>query len=135
MQDFRKLKVWQKAHRLALSVYAATERFPSDERFGLTSQVRRAAVSVPTNIAEGRARQGDREFRNFLNIAYGSAAEVEYLMILARDLGFLEAQQHDAIAANLDEIKGMLPTFMHKLAPEKLKADGCSLKVRSLLAA
>ena len=126
MQDFHNLKVWQKAHRLVLAVYEATERFPPEERFGLTSQIRRAGVSIPANIAEGRARQGDGEFRHFLNVAYGSAAEVEYLLFLARDLGFLENGQHDAIAANVDEVKGMLSAFIRRLATggRKLQADG-----------
>jgi four helix bundle protein len=78
MQDFRQLKVWQKAHRFVLHVYEATQKFPAEERFGLTSQIRRAAVSIPANIAEGAVRSSDADFGRFLHIALGSASEVDY---------------------------------------------------------
>ena len=90
MKDFRKLEVWEKAHALTLSVYHAADPFPREELYGLTSQIRRAAVSIPTNIAEGCGRGSEAELARFLQIAMGSASEVEYELLLARDLGFLK---------------------------------------------
>jgi four helix bundle protein len=87
MRDFRKLMVWQKAHQLTLGIYELTANFPRDEVYGLTSQVRRAAASIPANVAEGCGRDGDTELARFLRIAMGSANELEYHLILARDLG------------------------------------------------
>ena len=87
MQRFTELKVWQRAHALVLEIYRISTSFPQEERFGVTSQLRRAITSVPTNIAEGSRRQGQQEYSRFLNVAQGSAAEVEYLLILSRDLG------------------------------------------------
>ena len=117
MQNFRDLKVWQKAHAMALSIYAATANFPSAERFGLTSQMRRAAASVPANIAEGCVRSTDRDFARFLHTAMGSASEVEYFVLLALD--FLNRSIHDALTAGLEEIKRMLTALI-----ARLKADG-----------
>jgi four helix bundle protein len=90
MKDFRQLKVWEKSHQLALSVYKATKKFPKEELYGLTSQIRRASMSIPTNIAEGCGRNTDKEFARFLQIAMGSASETEYQLILARDLEFFQ---------------------------------------------
>ncbi|NIM98448.1 MAG: four helix bundle protein, partial [Deltaproteobacteria bacterium] len=95
MKDFRKLKVWEKSHHLALSVYRETTSFPDHERYGLTSQLRRAAVSIPTNIAEGCGRGGDAEFARFLQIAYGSAAELQYQFLLANELNFLDTDDFE----------------------------------------
>ena len=89
-KGFRKLNVWQKAHRLTLRIYRNTQRFPADERFGLTSQLRRCGISVAANIAEGCGRGTDLDFARFLQIAMGSASEAEYLLLLAADLGLLE---------------------------------------------
>src|SRR5690348_13747596 len=88
MQDFRNLKVWQKAHALTLEVYRNTRDFPADERFGLTTQLRRSCASVPANLAEGCARGGDTDFARFVNIAAGSASETDYHLLLAHDLGY-----------------------------------------------
>jgi len=90
MRDFKKLNVWRKAHLLTLEVYKATAGFPRDELYGLTSQVRRACVSIPANIAEGYGRDGEAEFGRFLRIALGSASELEYHLCLAFDLKFLK---------------------------------------------
>ncbi|MDJ0951361.1 MAG: four helix bundle protein [Alphaproteobacteria bacterium] len=118
MQDFRKIRVWQKAHQLTLDIYDATSDFPQSERYGLTSQMRRSAVSVPANIVEGRARGGDAEFRRFLQIAFGSAAELEYLLLLARDLSLLNADRHRHTTQLVEEVKRMLATFIKKLKAE-----------------
>jgi four helix bundle protein len=85
MKDFRQLKVWEKAHQLALEVYNATKGFPKEELYGLTSQIRRSSMSIPTNIAEGCGRNTDADFARFLQMAMGSASETEYQLILARD--------------------------------------------------
>jgi four helix bundle protein len=108
MQHFRELKVWQKSHRLVLGLYQLSKRFPSDERFGLTSQLRRAAVSVPTNIAEGTKRLGKQDYARFLNIAEGSLSETEYLVMLSCDLGYLQKQDTEKPLCEISEIARML---------------------------
>ena len=118
MRDFRALKVWEKSHQLALAVYRATATFPKDEWYGLVSQMRRAAVSVPTNIAEGCGRHGDPELARFLQIAMGSASELEYHLLLAQDLGYLDTIQGKDLASEVVEVKRMLTSFI-----QKLKAD------------
>jgi four helix bundle protein len=91
MRDFRELKVWQVGHELALDVYKSTKAFPKTETYGLTSQLRRAAVSVGANIAEGSGRHSDAGMRQFLVIAHGSVTELQYLLLIATDLGYLES--------------------------------------------
>jgi four helix bundle protein len=105
---FTDLIAWQKAMDLVEAVYRATRGFPSDERFGLTSQVRRAVVSVPSNIAEGQGRASTREFLHFLSIAYGSLLEVETQIHIAHRLGYMEAQQKAVIMAATNEIGRVL---------------------------
>jgi four helix bundle protein len=114
--DFHQLVVWQKAHHLTLDIYRVTSSFPGHELFGLTSQLRRASLSVPANIAEGTARGGDREFHRFLRIALGSAAEVEYLVLLAYELTYLNDRDHDSIAASTSEVKRMLRRLLDRIA-------------------
>ena len=99
MFAFERLDAWRACHQLALSVYAATQDWPRNEQYGLTSQVRRAAVSAATNIAEGAAKRGRAEFRQFLDIANGSLSEVAYLLMLARDLGILSQAEWTRIDA------------------------------------
>ncbi|MCW5977574.1 MAG: four helix bundle protein [Bryobacteraceae bacterium] len=115
MKDFRELKVWQKAHRLTLAVYAATRGFPPEERYGLTSQLRRASFSIPNNLAEGCGRSGDSDFARFCWMAMGSASELEYLLLLARDLQLLTAEQYPALTEATTEIKRMLAALLQKL--------------------
>ena len=115
MKDFRRLNVWQKAHASALNIYRTTKCFPDDERFGLTSQLRRAAISVPSNIAEGCGRQSDRELANFLNIAAGSASEIDYQLLLAKDLDYITNDQYQLLEANINEVKRMLNSFINKI--------------------
>jgi four helix bundle protein len=117
MQDFRRLEVWAKAHDLALFVYKVTEGFPRHELFGLTGQIRRAAVSVPANIAEGCGRTGDRELVRYLRIAMGSASELEYYGLLAHDLGLLTARAYRDIDSRDVEVKRMLASLITKLSP------------------
>jgi four helix bundle protein len=119
MQDYRKLNVWQKAHELTLAVYHATAGFPADEKFGLTSQLRRAASSIPANIAEGCGRDGNAELARFLHIAMGSASELDYHILLARDLKMLEASQYIEIEHELTSLRKMLNTFIHTVKASK----------------
>ena len=118
MQDFRRLVVWQRAHELVLSVYTATSAFPDDERFGLTSQARRAAVSIPANIAEGCGRDTQNELRRFLYVAVGSARELDYHLLLAHDLNYLSAEAHGELLQDLDEIQRMLNALIQRLTPD-----------------
>lgn len=114
MQDFRKLDVFRKSHDLALRIYRATAPFPPDERFGLTSQMRRAAFSVPANIAEGCGRSGNAELRQFHHMALGSASELDYFCLLARDLGFIVPKQYESMESGVREIKLMLAGLIAK---------------------
>jgi four helix bundle protein len=118
MRDFKELKVWQKAHRFVLDVYRHTTSFPSEERFGLTRQLRNSAASVPSNIAEGCGREGERELARFLSIAAGSASEAEYQLILARDLGYLKHDLHRQLDDQVNEVKRMLNSFLQRLSQE-----------------
>lgn len=115
MKDFRNLAVWEKAHGLAMAVYRETANFPAAERYGLVRQLRRAAVSVPANIAEGCGRRGDRELARFLEVAMGSASELEYEILLARDLGMLGTAAHADLERRVVEVKRMLAAFIGKL--------------------
>ena len=118
MRDFRGLKVWEKAHQLTLAVYQATRVFPSEERYGLTRQLRRSAASVPTNIAEGCGRDSERELRRFMRIAAGSASEAEYQLLLARDLGYLAPDAYQGLHSRVTEAKRMLSGFMQRLSAD-----------------
>lgn len=115
MRDFRELKVWWKGHRLTLDVYEATVGFPREETYGLTAQLRRSCASIPANLAEGCGRSSDAELARFMQIAMGSASELEYHLILAHDLGFLDAQNHQQLSEKAKEVKRMLSTFINKL--------------------
>ena len=119
MKDFRQLKVWEKSHQLALAVYKATREFPKEELYGLTSQIRRASMSVPTNIAEGCGRNTDAEFARFLQIAMGSASETEYQLLLSRDLGFLTKVKYDQLNSDVTEVKRMLASLLKTLRADR----------------
>lgn len=137
MQDFRQLQVWQKAHQLVLGVYDVTRTFPSDERYGLTSQIRRASVSIGANIAEGCGRGGGADFARFLQIALGSAAEVEYLMIVARDLQMLDNEHYRELNSAVVEIKRMLTSLSNRVRAgsthrsQKTSIEGGKLKTEN----
>jgi len=118
MKDFRQLKVWEKAHLLALAVYPITARFPREETYGLTAQIRRAACSIPSNIAEGCGRDGDAELARFCVIARGSATELEYQLLLARDLKLLQPDDYEQLSQQTIEIKRMLTVLVQKLTAE-----------------
>ncbi len=128
MQDFKQLKVWQKSHALVLRIYAATVTFPEYERYGITSQMRRAAASVPANIAEGCARAGSAEFCQFLHISAGSASELEYFLLLARDLRLFTEKQHEALHVSLHEIRRMLTGLIQQVDPRRFAANPIKTK-------
>lgn len=127
MRNFRELHVWSQAHRFTLSLYAMTRSFPREEFYGLTRQMRRAAASIPTNIAEGCGRRTDMDFTHFLDISLGSANEVEYQLLLSKDLGYLQGEDFAVLNKDLAETQKMLIAFIHKLRPVK----GVSLKRRA----
>jgi four helix bundle protein len=115
VRDFKELKVWQRSHRLVLDVYEATGRFPRQETYGLTTQLRRSCASIPANIAEGCGRSGEVELGRFMLIAMGSASELEYHLLLARDLGYLDTRQYQELSQQTREVKRMLSTFITRL--------------------
>jgi len=122
MQDYRQLKVWQKSHSLVLRIYTATATFPEPERYGLTSQMRRAAASIAANIAEGCGRVGRAELRQFLYTSFGSACELEYFLLLARDLRFLTERQQEALDTTVREVKRMLTGLIQRVEQEQCAA-------------
>lgn len=113
---FQDLQVWQKAHAVVLMVYKTTHSFPREEQYGLISQLRRAAASVPTNIAEGYKRQGARDYARFVNVAGASLEETKYHLILARDLGYLPSDRYTEMAELCDEVGKMLNGLYCSLA-------------------
>ncbi len=118
--DFHELVIWQRSHLLALGIYKETRKFPNTEQFGLTSQLQRAAVSVPSNIAEGFGRDSNKDFYRFLVIARGSIAEVQAQLLIARDLEFLSSEGYDSLYVETIEIHKMLNRFMKSLKTSKL---------------
>src|SRR5271169_6269503 len=121
MKDFRKLQVWEKAHQWALTLYHVTASFPRDETYGLSSQMRRAAASIPSNIAEGCGRDGDAELARFCIIARGSASELEYELLLARDLKLLQPGDYEALSQQTVDIKRMLTVLVQKLTADSAR--------------
>ncbi len=115
MKDFHKLLVWKKAHELTLAVYQASSLFPDHERYGLTSQLQRASASIAANLAEGCGRESDGDFRRFVEIASGSACEVEYHLLLARDLKMLGEQDYQRLNRDVNEVKRMLASLSRRL--------------------
>lgn len=118
MRDFRKYGVWEQSHKLVLELYRLTKSFPVDEKFGLVAQIRRAVVSVPTNICEGCGKTSEKDFARFLGISFGSCQEVEYLTLLSRDLGFMDIYSYDLIQSEITSIKKQLYHLIKKLNAE-----------------
>ena len=119
MKDFRKLQVWEKSHKLALDIYRTTKDFPKSELYNLTSQIRRAAASIPSNIAEGSGRGSDADLRRMLQIAFGSASELEYQLLLAHELEFINNDSYQKLDNQITEIKRMLSSLMKKLKTDR----------------
>ena len=115
MNNLKELKIWNKAINLAVDVYKATSTFPTDERFGLTSQSRRAAISIPSNIAEGAGRNSVKEFNNFLGIANGSSYELQTQLVIANRLDVLESEILDLLLNQIDELQKMTYGFQQML--------------------
>jgi len=119
MRDFRQIKVWEKAHLLTLEVYRITTNFPREEIYGITSQLRRASASIPANIAEGFGRGGNVELARFLQIGMGSASEVEYHVLLARDLNLLSQKIYEDLDGRIVEVKKMLTSLLLKVRRDR----------------
>jgi four helix bundle protein len=115
MGDYKQLLVWKQAHRLALDIYRDTQQFPQEERYGLVAQMRRAALSVVSNIAEGSGRQSDREQSRFLRIARGSVHEVQCQLLISRDLGFLTSDKWLALDGAVQDISKMIHGLVSSL--------------------
>lgn len=115
MRDFHKLLIWQRSHQLTLNVYKASKSFPNEELFGLTSQIRRAVSSIPTNIAEGCGRNSNKELAHFLQIAMGSASEVEYELLLANNLGYINDADYQALADETIAVRKMIVKYREEL--------------------
>ena len=115
MEDFKNLKVWAKVHELTLAIYRRTRGFPNDELYGLTSQIRRASVSIGANIAEGCGRRSDPEMKRFIQIARGSASKLEYHLLLAKDLQYLSSVEFKDLEAKVFEVQRMLAALAQRL--------------------
>src|SRR5687768_7575176 len=115
MKNFKDLLVWQKGHSFVLSVYKVTKTFPREELYHLTSQLRRASTSIPTNLAEGCGRFTQKDFANFVQNALGSAQEVEYLVFLSLELGYISLKEYKSLDMHINEIKAMLISLLFKI--------------------
>ena len=119
MQNYKELKVWEKSHLFTLKIYEVSKLFPREEFYGLTNQLRRAASSIPANIAEGCAKHSQNELAHFLNIALGSTNEAEYYLILAKDLNYLPETNFSELTDKINEIKAMLIVLIGKVRNNK----------------
>ena len=115
MRDFKKYDIWKLGHSFTLEIYSLTKKFPKDERYGLTSQIRRASSSIPTNISEGCGRESDSEFNRFLTIALGSATESEYLIILSKELNYINLTSFEKLNSEINIIKQKIYSLKQKL--------------------
>lgn len=121
MHQYRKLDVWKKSIELAVDIYAQTRNFPSEEKFGLTSQIRRSAISVPSNIAEGAGRKSNKELCHFLNIAYGSSCELDTQLLISMNLGFIKDQELEILTNKITEVQKMIYKLIQKLTERDLE--------------
>ncbi len=115
MRNYKDLVVWEKAHNLTLAIYRGTHGFPKEERFGLTSQIRRSSASIAANLAEGCGRRSDGEMARFIQISMGSGAELSYHLLLARDLDFLKNAEYSKLNSDLEEVMRMLSALSQKI--------------------
>lgn len=116
MRDYKKLDVWQRSYKLGLTIYSVTKTFPREEMYGLTSQLRRASISIPLNIAEGSRRSTDKDYKSFLHNAYGSNAEVEVQIMYAKDLGYISNETCIYLLEEISQISRMLNSFIKTLS-------------------
>ncbi len=119
MQDFKKLAVWEKAHKLVLVIYRLTSGFPKEEMFGITSQLRRSVASIPSNIAEGCGRNSSPDLANFLNFALGSANETSYWILLSKDLQYISEEEYLGLEKEIESVKAMLISLISKVRSKK----------------
>lgn len=119
MKDYHKLETWKRSHDFVLKIYQLSRSFPAEERFGLTSQIRRSSSSIPANLAEGCGRNSDAELARYVEIAHGSASETEYHLLLAKDLNLISTNLHDTLADEIAQIKKMLGAFLRRLRAER----------------
>lgn len=115
MVNYKNYKVWQKSHKLVLEIYRVIKNYPDDEKFNLVSQIRRAAISIPTNIAEGCGRETQKELIRFLYFASGSAHELEYLFLVSTELEYIPKEKSEYILDEIDQIKKMLAVLISKI--------------------
>ncbi|MDZ7807763.1 MAG: four helix bundle protein [Gracilimonas sp.] len=115
MNKYKNLEIWKRSVALATDVYNVTKSFPNEEKYGITSQIRRCSVSVPSNIAEGAGRGSKKEFKRFLNIAYGSIYELETQLLISINLGYLKTEIHEELSKEIDQIQKMIYSFSKKL--------------------
>jgi four helix bundle protein len=120
VKDFRNLRVWSKSHQLTLDLYVLTSNFPKHELYGLTSQIRRCSASIGANLAEGCGKRGNNEFQRYLQIASGSASELDYHLLLSHDLGFLTEENYHKLTLQLTELRKMLSALLQKIENERL---------------
>ena len=125
MKDFRALRVWESAHQLTLEIYRTTSQFPREELYGLTSQMRRCSTSIAANIAEGCGKKGNNEFQRFLGIASGSASELDYELLLARDLRYLSEQTYISLYEDLSRVRKMMSALLKKVDWERGQMAKC----------
>jgi len=123
MSDYKKLKVWKYAHKLALEIYQITRNFPKNEKYSIVSQLRRAASSIPTNIVEGCGQLDNGNFIRFLGIARGSSFELEYLILLARDLDYLKDEEYSKMNKKVEYLLGMITNLIKSINSEKLSRN------------
>lgn len=116
MHNYKQLDVWSRGIELAASIYETTKNFPNEEKFGIISQMRRSAVSISSNIAEGAGRNSDKEFRRFLNISFGSCSELETQLIISLKLGYLSGEESENLLSELTEIQKMIFTLIKKFS-------------------
>jgi four helix bundle protein len=124
VKGFKELKVWRKAHEMTVAVYGVTRGFPREELYGLTGQLRRSAASIGANIAEGCGRRSDGEMARYLRIARGSASEVEYHVLLARDLHYLREEEWQELSYQADELQRMLTALIQRFRPVEQSSSG-----------
>ena len=115
MRDYKKYKVWELGHEITLSIYKVTAHFPQEEKYGVVSQLRRAAYSIPSNVSEGCGRESDAEFKRYLVISRGSASELEYFLILSKDLKYLEEEIYEELFDKVNMVKRSLNNLINKL--------------------
>jgi four helix bundle protein len=128
VRNIKEYEVFKKAHELGLEIYKMTKGFPKEELYGLVSQVRRSAYSIPMNLAEGGTRQGAKEFSQFINIALGSCEEVRYQLLLSKDLGYINSEKYEKLDNEAEVIKKMLSVLYSKVSGRKQLAESCELE-------